>query len=230
MELLVSPSSLEEAKLSLSADIVDVKRPAEGSLGANYPWVIRSIKGIAGGKPISAAIGDFPPKPGTAALAAYGAACAGADYVKIGLNFLDPDDARLVIRAVVQAVKLEFPEKTVVIAAYSDYERFGTISPFDMAVIAAEEGADVSMVDTGRKDGKSTFEFMDEASLTSFTRENRRLGMKTALAGSLKFEDLPVLKRIDPEIIGVRGMVCGGDRSGVINPDLVEEAMSLIRS
>ena len=230
MELLVSPSSLEEAKLSLSADIVDVKRPAEGSLGANFPWVIRSIKAIAGGKPISAAIGDLPPKPGTAALSAYGAACAGADYVKIGLYFSDLDDARLVIRSVVQAVKPEFPEKTVVIAAYSDYERLGTISPFDMAVIAAEEGADVSMVDTGIKDGKSTFEFMDEALLTSFTRENRRLGMKTALAGSLVFDDLPHLKTIDPDIIGVRGMVCGGDRSGVINPDLVEKALSIIRS
>jgi len=229
MQLLVSPSSLEEAKFSLSADIIDVKRPAEGSLGANFPWVIRSIKELAGMKPVSAAIGDFSPKPGTAALAAYGAACAGADYVKIGLLFSDQDDARSVIQAVVRAIKPEFPEKTVVIAAYSDYERLNAISPFDMAQIAAEEGADVSMVDTGVKDGKSTFEFMDESELTEFTRENRRLNMKTALAGTLKFEDLPLLRRIDPEIIGVRGMVCGGDRSGVINPALVEKAIDLIR-
>jgi len=229
MQLLVSPSSLEEAKYSLSADIIDVKRPAEGSLGANFPWVIRSIKALAGNKPVSAAIGDFSPKPGTAALAAYGAACAGADYVKIGLFFSDPDDARSVIQAVVGAIKPEFPEKTVVIAAYSDYERLNTISPFDMAQIAAEEGADVSMVDTGQKDGRSTFEFMDESQLTDFTRENRRLNMKTALAGSLKFDDLPLLRRIDPEIIGVRGMVCGGDRSGVINPALVGKAIDLIR-
>ncbi|MCP1663139.1 MAG: (5-formylfuran-3-yl)methyl phosphate synthase [Methanocalculus sp. MSAO_Arc1] len=229
MELLVSPSSLEEAKLSLSADIIDVKRPAEGSLGANFPWVIHSIKAIAGEKPVSAAIGDFPAKPGSAALAAYGAACAGADYIKIGLFFADHDDARQVIHAVVNAVKPKFPEKTVVIAAYSDYERLNTISPFDMALIAAEEGADVSMVDTGIKDGKSTFAFMDESSLSSFTRENRRLSMKTALAGSLKFEDLPLLRRIDPEIIGVRGMVCGGDRSSSINPVLVEKALELIR-
>ena len=230
MELLVSPSSLEEARLSLSADIIDVKRPAEGSLGANFPWVIRSIKEIAGEKPISAAIGDFAPKPGTAALAAYGAACAGADYVKIGLMFSDHDDARQVIRAVVQAVKPVFPEKTVVIAAYSDYDRLSTISPFDMAAIAGEEGADVSMIDTGLKDGKSTFAFMDEADLTSFTRENRQLGLKTALAGSIAFEDLSPLKRIDPDIIGVRGMVCGGDRSNTIRPELIEKALAMIRS
>jgi uncharacterized protein (UPF0264 family) len=99
-----------------------------------------------------------------------------------------------------------------------------------MAAIAADEGADVSMVDTGLKDGKSTFAFMDEAALTTFTRENRQLGMKTALAGSIAFEDLPPLKRIDPDIIGVRGMVCGGDRSCTIQPELVEKALAMIRS
>ncbi|HJJ61605.1 MAG TPA: hypothetical protein O0X36_05910, partial [Methanocorpusculum sp.] len=33
MKLLVSPSSIDEAKFCLDADIIDVKRPAEGSLG-----------------------------------------------------------------------------------------------------------------------------------------------------------------------------------------------------
>ncbi len=43
MQLLVSPSSIEEARLSLAADIIDVKKPSEGSLGANFPWVIRAL-------------------------------------------------------------------------------------------------------------------------------------------------------------------------------------------
>ena len=40
MQLLVSPSSIDEARRSGAADIIDVKKPSEGSLGANYPWVI----------------------------------------------------------------------------------------------------------------------------------------------------------------------------------------------
>ena len=57
------------------ADIVDVKNPKEGSLGANFPWIISSVKeSINSGKPISATIGDFNFKPGTASLAALGAA------------------------------------------------------------------------------------------------------------------------------------------------------------
>ncbi len=110
MQLLVSPSSIDEARHSVAADIIDVKKPSEGSLGANFPWVIREIKTLLA-KPLSAAIGDFDYKPGGAALAAYGAACAGADYVKIGLAFDGQEKARDVISAVVRAVKDEFPRE-----------------------------------------------------------------------------------------------------------------------
>jgi (5-formylfuran-3-yl)methyl phosphate synthase len=58
MQLLVSPGDIEEARRSLAADIIDVKKPSEGSLGANFPWVIREIKALSP-KPLSAAIGDF---------------------------------------------------------------------------------------------------------------------------------------------------------------------------
>ncbi len=228
MQLLVSPSSIDEARHSGAADIIDVKRPSEGSLGANFPWVIREIKSFSK-KPVSVAIGDFDYKPGSAALAAYGAACSGADYVKIGLAFEGQEQAREVIRAVVKAVKDEFPKKYVVIAAYSDFERMHTISPFDMSPIAAECGADIAMVDTGIKDRQSTFAFMNEEALRSFSEKNRKLGLGTALAGALKFEDIDALKRINPDIIGVRGMVCGGDRNATVREDLIKTALAMIR-
>lgn len=229
MQLLVSPSSIEEARSSLSADIIDVKKPSEGSLGANFPWIIQEIKEIAGRKPVSAAIGDNEYKPGTAALSAYGAAHAGADYIKVGLMFDGEDRAREVIEAVTTAVKRDFPERYVVIAAYADSARMGTISPFAISSLVADAGADIAMIDTGIKDGKSLFEFMDEEALTRFTAQNREFGLQTALAGSLKFEDLDALKRIDPEIIGVRGMVCGGDRAMAVRAELVEKAMMMLR-
>jgi (5-formylfuran-3-yl)methyl phosphate synthase len=228
MQLLVSPSSIDEARHSLAADIIDVKNPSEGSLGANYPWVIREVKAFSD-KPVSAAIGDFDYKPGGAALTAYGAACAGADYIKIGLTFEGKEKARAVISAVVKAVKDEFPEKFVVIAAYSDHQRMGSISPFDMAPVAADEGADFVMVDTGIKDRQSTFAFMNEDTLRTFTRTNTKLGLKTALAGAFTFEDIDALKRINPEIIGVRGMVCGGDRNATVREDLIKTALAMIR-
>lgn len=228
MELLVSPSSTEEARNSLAADIIDVKKPSEGSLGANFPWVVNAIKEMTT-KPVSAAIGDYDFKPGGAAQTAYGAACAGADYIKVGLKFSGADQARELIQAVVKGVKWQFPEKYVVIAAYADYSRINTISPFEMAPIAAEAGADLAMIDTAVKDGKSLFDYLDVATLVEFTEKGRELGLKTALAGSLKFDDLTALKQINPDIIGVRGMVCGGDRSDSIRPELVEKALDMIR-
>ncbi len=70
---------------------------------------------------------------------------------------------------------------------------------------------------------------MDKTVLSEFTDLNRSLGIGTALAGSLKFADIPVLKEIDPEIIGVRGMVCGGDRSTMVQEELVKKAIQMVR-
>ncbi|MDI3539549.1 MAG: (5-formylfuran-3-yl)methyl phosphate synthase, partial [Methanolobus sp.] len=72
----------------------------------------------------------------------------------------------------------------------------------------------------------STFEFMDEGELTVFTDAIRDQGLESALAGTLKFGDLPMLRRIRPDIIGVRGMVCGGDRTSVIREELVSRLKS----
>ena len=86
MKLLVSPINVEEAKAAVNggADIIDVKNPKEGSLGANFPWMISSVKKAIGDKTLSATIGDFNYKPGTASLAALGAAVSGAEYIKVG--------------------------------------------------------------------------------------------------------------------------------------------------
>jgi len=231
MKLLVSPRDLEEAKSVIrgNADIVDVKNPKEGSLGANFPWVIRAIKELVdkeGGNDMemSAAIGDFYYKPGTASLAALGAASVGADYIKIGLfKIKTREEAIDLLSGVVKAVKGFDPTKKVVSAFYSDYKRINSISPFEIAEIGKEVDIDVSMVDTGIKDGKTTFEFLSEDELTTFVSESKALGLETALAGSFTFEDIPALKRIAPDILGVRSMVCGGDRNSQVQEELVTE-------
>ena len=40
---------------------------------------------------------------------------------------------------------------------------------------------------------------------------------------------MDALKRINPEIIGVRGMVCGGDRNAAVREDLIKTALAMIR-
>jgi uncharacterized protein (UPF0264 family) len=58
--------------------------------------------------------------------------------------------------------------------------------------------------------------------------ESKALGLDTALAGALTFDDLPAIKAINPDILGVRGMVCGGDRNSNVRAELVTELRRLV--
>jgi uncharacterized protein (UPF0264 family) len=219
--------NIVEARAALAggADILDVKNPKEGSLGANFPWAIRAIVDLAEGKvPVSATIGDLDYKPGTASLAALGAAVSGADYIKAGLlGVRTQEQAEEMLEGIVRAVKDYDSGKKVVAAGYSDYARANSISPMLLPGVAAKAGADLVMVDTAIKDGKSTFEFMSEEELKDFISVGHAEGLEVALAGTIGFQHLELLKRLSPDIIGVRGIVCGGDRRSAIRSELVEK-------
>ena len=225
MKLLVSPINVEEAKICKlgGADIIDVKNPKEGSLGANFPWMIKAVKKAAGNVPVSATIGDFNYKPGTASLAALGAAVAGAEYIKVGLYDIQTREQALEMLAnIARSVKDYDKNKKVVASGYSDYRRIKSISLSELPEVGEEAGVDVVMMDTGIKDGRSTFEFLTEQELMDFVTGAKDRGLQTAIAGTIKFKDIPSLKRISPDIIGVRGCVCGGDRNSAIKRELVE--------
>ncbi|HOV52411.1 MAG TPA: (5-formylfuran-3-yl)methyl phosphate synthase, partial [Methanothrix sp.] len=160
----------------------------------------------------------------TASLAALGAAVAGADYIKAGLlGVKTPEQAEEMLQGIVRSVKDYDPAKRVVASGYSDYLRAGSISPILLPEAAAKAGADVVMVDTAIKDGRPTFDFMGEQDLASFVALGHANGLQVALAGSIGFAHLELLRRLDPDIIGVRGIVCGGDRNAAVQKELVEK-------
>ena len=193
MKLLVSPIDIDEAVIAEKggADIIDVKNPKEGSLGANFPWVIQAVRARVT-KPLSATIGDFNYKPGTASLAALGAAVAGADYVKVGLYDIKTDgQAFEVLSGVVRAVKSLRPQQDRRGVRLLRLPRIGSIPALQLPPVAQRAGCDVVMVDTGMKDGRSTFEFMDNDELQAFVDAAHGNGLQCALAGSIKFDDMP---------------------------------------
>jgi uncharacterized protein (UPF0264 family) len=109
LKLLISPTNEAEAKEAIAggADIIDVKNPLEGALGANYPWVIKNIKKLTP-KPleVSCAIGDAPNLPGTVSLASFGAAALGVDYIKVGLYGVKTvEEAIFLLKQVARAAK-----------------------------------------------------------------------------------------------------------------------------
>ncbi len=229
MELLVSAINLEEAKEAKlgGADILDVKNPKEGSLGANFPWVIKQISDYADDKIIvSTTIGDVPYKPGTVSLAALGSAVSGSNYVKVGLyGTQNYNQALEVMDAVVKTIK-EYDESIVVVACgYADAYKVGSILPEEIPRVAKDSKSDIAMLDTYIKDGHRLTDHQTEEELKSFVQKSHDYGLKVALAGSVNKEDVPMLKRVGCDIMGVRGCVCsGGDRNnGTINHKLVQE-------
>ncbi|PIS47774.1 MAG: hypothetical protein COT17_01690 [Elusimicrobia bacterium CG08_land_8_20_14_0_20_51_18] len=227
IELLISPSNLKEARALFSggADIIDVKNPAEGSLGANFPWVIRDIIRANPRARFSVAIGDIFYKPGSFSLAAYAAASLGADYVKAGFfGFSDKKLAGETARRLRKAVKMVRKKTSFVLAGYADWKRFGGLPWRDILHAASFAGADVVMLDTYVKDGKSLFDAMPLSEIRAFLQKAGGLGLKTALAGSLRPAHMPAIKSLSPDIIGIRGGVCRGfDRNQPISAGMVKK-------
>lgn len=218
MLLLISPINTEEAREAIEggADIIDVKNPKEGSLGANFPWVIKSIRELTPEDMlVSATLGDVPYKPGTVSLAAAGAVVSGADYIKVGLyGTKNYSQALEVMENVVRTAK-NFNDNILVVASgYADAHRVGAVNPMAIPRVAADSGADLAMLDTAVKDGKTLFDFMDEDAISKFTDESHDFGLKNALAGSVKEDQLELLNNLGCDVVGIRGAACtGGDRN-----------------
>ncbi len=233
IRLLVSPKSIEEAKVVVQqkdVDYIDCKNPIEGSLGANFPWIIKKMKSLIpqnSSQLLSATIGDFPNLPGSASLAALGAAVSGADVIKIGLKeSTTEDDCIYLMKKVVKAVKSYNENIKIVVAGYADRIRMNSSPDFLLLPnIAAKSGADIVMLDTFIKDGKGLFDFLSVDQLKLFKNKAKKLNLEVALAGYLMKDSLPMVKKIMPDIIGVRSIVCEGyDRNnGMIRRHLIEE-------
>jgi uncharacterized protein (UPF0264 family) len=216
------------------ADIIDVKNPKEGPLGASFPWVIKQIRTVTPANlEVSCTLGDLPNLPGSASLAALGAASTGVNYVKASLYHLKtPEDAVFLMQNVVHAVKDFDSNVKVVVAGYADAHRVNSVDPMAVPKIAHQAGCDLAMLDTAIKDGKTLLDFLNAKQLKAFVNEAHSYGLQAALAGSLKLENLPVLCGLDVDIIGLRGAAClNGDRvTGHITKEKVQIIVQVIKN
>lgn len=237
--LLASVTEPEEAALALRAgiDILDLKEPREGSLGACPPDVLRAVVGLRdavvapaaeGGRrgavraprpAVSAALGDAPDLPGTFALAAAGAAACGVDIVKIGLLGMRSEaDACRFLAAIVAATRQTAPSVRVVAAAYADAGAIGSLPPRLLPDVAARAGAHGCLIDTARKDGRGLFDHMDARELVRFIADCRARGLTCGLAGSLGLTHIARLRELGPDVVGARAALCAGGRTGRLDP------------
>jgi uncharacterized protein (UPF0264 family) len=213
LKLLVSVVNKAEALDSLrgGAHILDVKNPKEGSLGANFPRVIKQVREVTPKTlEVSATIGDLPNLPGTASLAALGAAFSGVDYVKVGLfGVKTSEEATTLMTEVVRAVKEYDSGLKTIASGYADFRYVGCVNPLELHEVAHKAGADGVLVDVKIKDGKTNlFSFLTDENLKELVNKAHDYNLLAALAGSLDKQDVPRVHNLGADIIGVRGAVC----------------------
>ena len=256
MRLLVSVVSAAEARVALAggADIIDVKDPREGALGAPSPRTLAEVvAAVDGAAPVSVALGDLPDLPHTAALAARGAAACGVDYVKLGLRGVQGlDRAAALVTAVAAALGAAAAGAAaagaaaagaaaagaappgagpaVIAAAYADGATVDppAFEPSLLPELVARTGIAGALIDTLVKDGRGLYGSLPVAAVDELVGATRAAGGSFGVAGQLRLGELG---RVEADIVGVRSAVCrGGDRGASLDPELVAAAVAELRA
>lgn len=213
--LLASVSSLSEATaiIPLSIDILDLKNPARGALGALELHDVQRIVEAFPDQCMSATVGDLPMVPEVIADAVDAMAKTGVDYVKIG--FFESDRWQAVLDQLapvaargVKLVAVLFGDQTFSLSA---------LPPFKAA------GFHGIMVDTADKTRGGLLHYRDLSWLHEFVDAGRSMGCLTGLAGSLTLGDIPVLKSVGADYLGFRGALCAEHRTGTLDLSCVTQ-------
>jgi len=220
--LLVSVRSAEEADAALAggADLIDVKEPARGPLGVAEAEVVAAvIDRVAGRVPVSAALGEWSPN---AITEAHWHLELKLDYVKWGLAGYSPSPGW---GEDLLDTRRELPVGMEMVAvAYADWERAKSVPPGELAKFAKRFRFRAFLLDTFGKDGKTLLDFVKPAAVGELVESLRRVGVKVALGGALRPEQVKPLRGVNPDWYAVRTSACaGGKRDGVIDPSRVRK-------
>jgi uncharacterized protein (UPF0264 family) len=214
--MLASVNSVEEALLVLNAgvDIIDLKQPALGALGALELVDVKEIvAAIAGRRPVSATIGDLPMQAEVIFNAVQLMAETGVDYIKIG--FFPGDDWLGTLKKLGTLV----PQNQALIAVL-----FADAHP-DLTIMATlkDSGFVGVMLDTMDKQQGSLAQVMRAEQIAHFVSQAKELKLLCGLAGSLRLTDIPELIAYHPDYLGFRGALCQEhNRVGQLNQIAVQ--------
>lgn len=199
-QLLISVKNLEETQLALSAevDIIDLKDPSLGALGAlslqETAQIIAHIDGLA---IVSATAGEQHTSLTELVQAIEARSEIGVDIVKIAVSSLFYDE-----HFIVEMAKLTIVGIKIVAVFFAD-----TQLDLSLLVKLRKIGFYGAMLDTqGKKN--DLLHVQSKSFLRDFVLQCKKNGLKSGLAGSLKFQYIESLSEINPTYIGFRGGVC----------------------
>ena len=207
--LLASVRSRAEAKVALEAgvDIIDLKDPDSGALGAVAPEVMReTLDFVAGRRLVSATAGNLPMDPEAVRQGVEAVAATGIELIKVGLT------GEAQTRACIEALE-GFAARGLRLVAVLFADR---APDFDLIEAVAPHCFGV-MLDTAEKDGRGLRAHLDQETLAAFMARAQGAGLFVGLAGALKLEDIAPLAQLWPDFLGFRGALTDGARGGPID-------------
>lgn len=219
--MLASVTDVAEAEIAIieGADIIDLKDPSQGPLGALSHEVVRSVvAACAGRRAVSAVAGNLEMRPQLLRDAAEALAATGVDYVKIG--FFPSDEAA----ACIDALQAVAGRVRLIAVLFADLACDLSLLPR----FAAAGFAGV-MLDTAMKGKGRLIQYMDIAALERFVEACREAKLMAGLAGSLEPPDISRLLLLDPNFLGFRGALCvGRERAARLDANHVKLVRDLI--
>lgn len=256
--LLVSVRDAAEAAAALDggAEIIDIKEPRHGPLGAAAPETIAAIARLVGSRrPWTMACGELgeadPSGPaGTMRNRGSRKAMDGMTHplpigehlgrvlsilehparppaaVKIGLANTADSDWRGRLSWLLRSL----PEGIDRIAvAYADWRRARSPNPMAVVEAAAELGCSGVLLDTFDKAACGLFGSFSDGSPALWVTAARAAGLGVAVAGRLSAEELPAAWALGPDVVGLRSAVCVNGRDGAVQVGLVRSAVNVSR-
>ena len=222
IQMLASVTNVEEALMALDAgvDVIDLKNPAAGALGAlSYGVIEDVVNSIDGRVTLSATIGDLPMEPALLLSSSKAMFDTGVDIVKIG--FFGSDFHQECLNAL---SKLSQQGSKLIAVMLVD-------EPLDMQLLEpiAEAGFYGVMLDTARKNGDHLLTHISLQKIIDFVQKARGLGLQTGLAGSLQAAHISDLSKTRPSYLGFRGALCeASQRTSRLDPEKMRAIKSLL--
>ncbi|EUC15370.1 (5-formylfuran-3-yl)methyl phosphate synthase [Paraburkholderia hospita] len=221
IRMLASVRDLDEARdaAQAGADLIDLKEPGAGALGAvaapRIAHIVQSLRAEHPGLPISAAVGDL--RPGDHASLEYRASQVGrcgVDYVKAGIP-ADSASFDIALRSLTYMRSLHWNMVPVLLVD----------NGLDLRIVeqACELRFAGVMVDTGSKRRGDLFQCVPLAVLDSMVQIARVHNVMAGLAGALLSKHVPLIRALGPDIAGFRTALCDGSRTGRLNAARVRE-------